>query len=142
MVIGSNQRLHSFYDVQINTEIDSKLINKVKEAKSLGVIIDGHLSRSNHIVKLSMKMFSATGTVKRITPFISERIALQIYEALIVPRFDYSSSVRGKCNLTLLINFKNFKIGLPGRLPNSKQTAKQQNKQQTVIWFFRSHFLM
>ena len=41
MVIGSNQRLHSYE--QINIEIDAKLITKVKEAKSLGVIIDEHL---------------------------------------------------------------------------------------------------
>ena len=47
MVIGSNQRLHS--DDQINVEINAKLITKVKEAKSLGVIIDEHLSWSNHI---------------------------------------------------------------------------------------------
>ena len=38
MVIGSNQRLNSFSDNQINIEIDAKLITKVKEAKSLGVI--------------------------------------------------------------------------------------------------------
>ena len=38
MVIGPNQR--SFSDDQINIEIDAKLISKVKEAKSLGVIID------------------------------------------------------------------------------------------------------
>ena len=31
---------------QINIEIDAKLITKVKEAKSLGVIIDEHLSWS------------------------------------------------------------------------------------------------
>ena len=129
MVIGSNQRLHSFYDVQINTEIDAKLINKVKEAKSLGVIIDGHLSRSNHIVKLSMKISSATGTLKRITPYISERIALQIYEALIVPRFDYSSSVRGKCNLTLLINFTKLQNRAARAITKQQTNSKTNSKQ-------------
>ena len=49
MVIGSNQRLHSFSDDQINVEINAKLITKVKEAKSQGVIIDEHLSWSKHI---------------------------------------------------------------------------------------------
>ena len=49
LVIGSNQRLHSLSDDQINVEINAKLITKVKEAKSLGVIIDEHLSWSNHI---------------------------------------------------------------------------------------------
>ena len=48
MVIGSNQSLNSFSDNQMNVEIDAKLITKVKEAKSLGVIMDEHLSWSNH----------------------------------------------------------------------------------------------
>ena len=40
MVIGSNQRLYSLSDNQVNIEIDDKLIAKVKEAKSRGVITD------------------------------------------------------------------------------------------------------
>ena len=99
MVIGSNQRLHSFSDNQINIEIDAKLITKVKEAKSLGVIIDEHLS-CNHTGELSKKISSAIGALKRIRPYISERTALQIYQALILPHFDYCSSVWGDCNLT------------------------------------------
>ena len=58
VVIGSNQRLHSFSDDHINIEIDAKLITKVKETKSLGVIIDEHLSWSNHIDALSKNIFS------------------------------------------------------------------------------------
>ena len=50
MVIGSNQCLHSFSDDQINIEIDAKLITKVKEAKSLVVIIDEHFSSSNQYI--------------------------------------------------------------------------------------------
>ena len=100
MVIRSNQRLHSFSDKQINIEIDAKLITKVKEAKSLGVIIDEHLSWSNHIDALSKKISSAIGALKRIKTFISEHTALQIYQALILPHFDYCSSVWGDSNLT------------------------------------------
>lgn len=70
MVIGSNQRLHSFSDEQINIEIDAKLITKIKETKSLAVIIDDHLSWSNHIDPLSKKISSAIGALKRIRPSI------------------------------------------------------------------------
>ena len=101
MVIGSNQRLNSFSDNQVNVEIDAKLITKVKDAKSLGVIIDEHLSWSNHVGDLSEKISSAIGALKRIRPYISKRTALQIYQALILPHFDYCSSVWGDCNLTL-----------------------------------------
>ena len=40
MVIGSNQRLYSLSDNKVNIEIDDKLIAKVEEAKSRGVITD------------------------------------------------------------------------------------------------------
>jgi len=69
----------------INIEIDAKLITKVKEAKSLGVIIDEHLSWSYHIGELSKKISSAIDALKRTRPCISERTALQIYQALILP---------------------------------------------------------
>ena len=108
MVIGSNQRLHSFSDDQINIEIYAKLIIKDKEAKSLGVIIDEHLSWSDHIDALSKKISSAIGALKRIRPFISEYTALQIYQALILPHFDYCSSVWGDCNLTLSDKLQNL----------------------------------
>ena len=101
MVIGSNQLLHSFSDDQINIEIDAKLITKVTEAKSLGVISDEHLSWSNHIGELSKKISSTIGTLKRIRPYISECTAFQIYQALVLPHFDHCSSVWGDCNLTL-----------------------------------------
>ena len=77
MVIGSNQRLNSFSDNQVNVEIDAKLITKGKEAKSLGVIIDEHLSWSNHIGDLSKKISSAIDALKRIRPYISKRTALK-----------------------------------------------------------------
>ena len=76
MVIGSNQRLHSLSDDQIYIAIDAKLITKVKEVKSLGAIIDEHLSWSNHIDAFSKKISSGIATLKRIKPFILERTAL------------------------------------------------------------------
>ena len=60
---------------------------KVKEAKSLGLFIDEHLSWTKHIEDISKKISSAIGALKRITPFISESTALQIYQALILPHF-------------------------------------------------------
>ena len=78
MVIGSNQRIHAQSNNQIDIEIDGKSIKKVKEAKSLGLFIDGHLSWAKHIEEISKKISSAIGALIRIRPFISESTALQI----------------------------------------------------------------
>ena len=93
MVIWSNQRIHALSNNQIDIEIDEKSIKKVKEAKSLGLFIDKHLLRAKHIEEISKKISSAIGALKRIRPFISESTALQIYQALILPHFDYCSAV-------------------------------------------------
>ena len=43
--------------------------------------------------EISKKNSSGTGALKRIRPFISQNIAVQIYKALIEPRFEYCSPV-------------------------------------------------
>ena len=101
IVIGSNQRIHTLSNNQIDIEIDGKSIKKVKEAKSLGLLIDEHLSWAKHIEEISKKISSAIRALKRIRPFISESTALQIYQALILPHFDYCSPVWDELSVTL-----------------------------------------
>ena len=100
MVIGSNQPIHALSNNQIDIEIHGKSIKKVKEAKSLGPFLDGHLSRTKHIEEISKTISSAIGALKRIRPFISESTALQIYQALILPHFDYRSPVWDELSVT------------------------------------------
>ena len=63
MVIGSNQKIHTLSNNQIDIEIDGKSIKKVKEAKSLGLFIDEHLSWAKHIEEISKKISSAIGAL-------------------------------------------------------------------------------
>ena len=95
---------------------------KVEEAKSLGVFIDEHLSWTKHIEEISKKISSAIGALKRIRPFISESTALQIYQALILPHFDYCSPVGMNLALPSVTNSRNSKIGLLGSLPGRVTT--------------------
>ena len=46
-------------------------------------------------------MSSAIGALKRTRPFISESTVLQIYQALILPHFDYCGFVWDELNVTL-----------------------------------------
>jgi hypothetical protein len=92
MTIGSRQRINATQD-SITIKLDGSEINKVDTVKSLGVHIDKHLSWSTHIGKLTKKISSAIGALKRIRPFVSTRTAVQVYQALIQPHFDYCCSV-------------------------------------------------
>ena len=53
--------MYALSNNQINIEIDGKPIQRVDAAKSLGLLIDEHLSWSKHIDDKSMKISSAIG---------------------------------------------------------------------------------
>ena len=90
MIIGSRQKM-SAMDDRITVEINDCEVEKVDSVKSLGVHIDKHLNWSTHIEKISKKIASTIGAVKRIRPYVTTDAA--IYRALIQPHFDYCCSV-------------------------------------------------
>ena len=92
MIIGSRQRLNAQCE-EINISIDNRTIKRVDHTKSLGLTIDAQLSWCKHVDEISKKMSSAIGALKRIRPFIPTDVAAQIYNALILPHFDYCSPV-------------------------------------------------
>ena len=86
--------MHTLSNNQIDIEIDGKSMKKVKD-------IDEHLSWAKHIEEISKKISSAIGGLKRRRPFISKSTARQIYQALILPLFDYCSPVWDELSVTL-----------------------------------------
>ena len=92
MIIGSRQRLNTQCE-EINISIDDRTIKRVDHIKSLGLTIDAQLSWSKHVDEISKKVSSAIGALKRVRPFIPTDVAVQIYNALILPHFDYCSPV-------------------------------------------------
>ena len=92
MIIGSRQRLNAQCE-EIDISIDDRTIKRVDHTKSLGLTIDAQLSWSKHVDEISKKVSSAIGALKRVRPFIPTDVAAQIYNALILPHFDYCSPV-------------------------------------------------
>ena len=119
MVIGSHQRIRVSGNEEIIVEINGKSITRVHKAKSLGLLIDEHLTWKDHVDEVVKKISKAIGALKRVRPFISVKTALQIYHALIWPHFDYCSSVWDECNVTLcfkLQKLQNRGLGLSPRV--------------------------
>ena len=92
MIIGSRQRLNAQCE-EIDISIDDRTIKRVDHTKSLGLTIDAQLSWSKHVDEISKKVSSAIGALKRVRPIIPTDVAVQIYNALILPHFDYCSPV-------------------------------------------------
>ena len=100
MLISSRQRLNTLTDSPTITISDNQ-VSQVTTAKSLGVTIDNKLDWSSHIDKLTRKVASGIGTIKRIRHLVPQATLHPIYQALIQPHFDYCNIVWRKCEITL-----------------------------------------
>ena len=95
MLICSRQRLAAQARKELSVETENIGIKQVVKAESLGVIIDTTLSWDEQITKMTKKISSCLGVIKRARKFITEDCAIQLYNALIAPHFDYCSEVWG-----------------------------------------------
>ena len=100
MLIGSRQKL-STLSSKPELWIDNVPIEKVTSVKSLGIFIDENLRWQTHIDKLSKKIASGTGAIKRIRDSVPTPTLHCIYNALIQSQFDYCNIVWGNCGKTL-----------------------------------------
>ena len=100
MLIGSRQRLSTLAVSPTITIYDNQ-VSQVTTAKSLGVTIDNKLDWRSHIDKLTKKVASGTGAIKRMRHLVPQATLLLIYQALIQPHFDYFNFVWGNCGITL-----------------------------------------
>ena len=86
MLIESRQRLSNLTDFSI-IAIDNVQIIQVATAKSLGVTIDNKLDWGSHSDKLTKKVASGIGAIKRIMHFVPQANLHLIYQALISASF-------------------------------------------------------
>ena len=117
MIIRSRQRLSAQCD-DVETRIDDQSIKRVDHTKSLDLTIDVQLSWGKHVKEICKKVSSAVGALKRVWPFISKETAIQIYNGLIMPHFDYCSSVWDCLSGYLSDKHQNYRIVQPELLLN------------------------
>ena len=82
------------------------------------------------------KIKQRTGILRRARPFIDQKVALMLYNALILPLFDYCDVVYANCNITEIIKLQRLqnragKIIL--QVPYDTSTHEVLNK---LKWFY------
>ena len=100
MLISSRQRVSTLAVSPTITICDNQ-VSQVTTAKLLGVTIENKLDWSSHIAKLTKKVASGIGPIKRIRHLVPQATLVLIYQALIQPHFDYCNIVWGNCGITL-----------------------------------------
>ena len=92
MLIGSRQRLTKL-PLEPNVCIGSEPIQRVRDTKILGVYIDECLTWSKHIEEITKKITTGISVLKRHRDLASRDVLVSVYNALIMPHFDYCCEV-------------------------------------------------
>ena len=105
MVIGSK---HNLTKVQSDPTITigNNNIKRVYQIKSLGVIIDDKLNWKKNILSICKKTSKGIGMLRFCKSFVSQYTLKMIYNALILPHFDYCSLVWSNSSETLKLNLQ------------------------------------
>ena len=133
MLIGSRQRLNTLTDSPTPT-INGTPINQVPTAKSVGVHIDNKLNWSSHVNKLTKKIASGIGAIKRVRHLVPQTTLHLIYRALIQPHFDYCNVVWGTCGSTLQNKLQKLQNRAARVLTYSNYDADADNILENLRW--------
>ena len=75
---------------------------RVNKSKTLGVIVDEHLSWNDQIQSIVSKSSKGIGMIRRIKKFVPQSTLLKVYNAIVLSHFDYCSLVWDNCSDYLL----------------------------------------
>ena len=98
MATGSRKRLRTL-DCSFAPSIDKSSLSQVASTNSLGAYVDKHLSWDTHITKISKKVASGIGALKRCRSFVALETLICAFSLIIQPHFDYCDIVWNKCGL-------------------------------------------
>ncbi|XP_020910275.1 uncharacterized protein LOC110248115 [Exaiptasia diaphana] len=109
-------------------------IDQVTSTKSLGVYIDSNLTWSDHIDKLTKKIASGIGAIKRVRHLVPQLTLQKIYHALVQPHFDYCNVVWGNCGTTLHNKLQKLQNRAARVLTHSSYDASADNLFKILGW--------
>jgi hypothetical protein len=81
--------------------INDKPVTRYPSFPCLGVELDERMSWENHIDTICGKVGSGIGIIKRVKPFPPSETLQNLYNYLILPYFDYCSSLWDNCGSML-----------------------------------------
>ena len=77
----------------LNIYIDNDKIDQVNSTKFLGIEVDSHLTWNVHITKIERLISSAIGVLSRIKFKLSKKLALMVYNSIILPHLNYGNLI-------------------------------------------------
>jgi hypothetical protein len=101
MIISSRQRLAKIDD-DPKISLDGIDMKRVKQANTLGIVIDEKLLWKNKIDEITTKVSRGIGMLRRMKAYVPQDTLRTVYSALIKPHLDYCSLVWDNCSKYIL----------------------------------------
>ena len=96
MIIGSRKRL-----LPLDTDPHVFIIDRVDNTKTLGIFTDENITWKTHINHVCKKVSKSIGVLRRAKRMISMASLERLFNALVLPHFDYCSLVCDNCSVEL-----------------------------------------
>ena len=106
MLIGSRQKL-SQVKIDPDLHIGSEGISRVSSTKTLGVLVDENITWRNHIDYVAKKASKGIGLLRRSKDLLESNTLKTIYNATVLPYFDYCALVWDNCSQNKLEKLHN-----------------------------------
>ena len=109
IIIGSRHNLKKITNIQVDPiKIGSDVIERVYEAKNLGIIFDEELSWTRHVNLSSAKAYGKLKQARRFKNFLNDSSKFKLVETYILSQLNYGDSILQ--NLTVLLQNKIQKV--------------------------------
>ena len=130
ILIGTPQKLCTEQPIQLR--LGQNNIKMVNSSKYLGLMVDSHISWFEHVDALS-KNVSRIGLMSRIRNYLDSSTSKLIYNAIVVPLFDYCDIVWDCCNASSKVKLQNLqnrarKVILKSESPQSKWLTLDESR--------------
>lgn len=99
MVCGSRLQTDGILSRHPNVKILDSQVDRVTEARNLGLIFDAALKFESHILDVAKKCFYRLHLLYRIRPQLSDALRIVLCEALVLSKVNYCDTVYGPCLL-------------------------------------------
>ena len=130
-------------------EQDGQIIEQVSEFKYLGILLDSSVSFEAHLGALTRKISSRLGVLGRARKYVGHRQRELLYKSLILPHFDYASTVWSNASAKYIRPLTNLQrraakiiLGLPRLSSGDEALMRLQWTSMTDRWHCHRAVLM
>ena len=111
-----------------------ELINRVNKSKTLGVVIDDHLTWNTQIDNITKKVSKGIGMLRRIKEYVSTSTLIKVYDAIVLSHFDYCSLVWDECADYLLKKLQKLQNRAARVITGSSYEISSENILSELDW--------